>query len=245
MNLVLTCKFIYTFLIINLYKCRFDKKKYVFISSRVHAGENSAAYVFNGLLKFLLDKNDIRAKTLRDNFVFVMIPSLNPDGVYRGHYRVDTLGQNLNRHYNNPTMSEQPSIYAAKQIVLDLSQTNRLFLYIDLHAHASKRGTFVYGNSLPYREQVEYRLFPKLLSMNSKYFDYGCCNFSEKNLVAGKKDGVNKEGAGRVALWKATGLIQCYTLECNFANGAMYNVLKDPLTKDQCNEEGKLSLYLD
>ena len=29
---------------------------------------------------------------------------LNPDGVYKGNFRLDTLGQNLNRHYINPSL---------------------------------------------------------------------------------------------------------------------------------------------
>jgi hypothetical protein len=28
---------------------------------------------------------------------------LNPDGVYRGYYRLDTFAQNLNRYYIDPT----------------------------------------------------------------------------------------------------------------------------------------------
>jgi len=60
------------------------------LTSRVHPGETPGSHVLNGILKYLLKSKDKRANLLLDNFVFVIIPILNPDGVYRGHYRVDT-----------------------------------------------------------------------------------------------------------------------------------------------------------
>lgn len=41
----------------------------------------------------------------------------------------------------------------------------------------------------------------------------------------GKRDGLSKEGSGRVAIYKAIGLIKCYTLEGNYNTGKYVNEL--------------------
>lgn len=133
----------------------FKDKKYVFISARVHPGEIPASHVFTGMLNYFLQyKQNQQIQLLLDNFVFVMVPMINPDGVSRGHYRVDSLGQNLNRFYMNPTIQDQPSVYAIREYFNYLHKTRQLYFYMDLHAHAGKRGIFSFGNSLPYREHL-------------------------------------------------------------------------------------------
>ena len=91
---------------------KFQKSKLVvFLSARVHPGETPASHAMNGILNFLLNKRDIRAEVLRKHFVFKLVPMINPDGVYHGHYRFDVYNQNLNRYYINPSLKLQPAIY--------------------------------------------------------------------------------------------------------------------------------------
>lgn len=47
--------------------------------------------------------------------MLVIVPMVNPDGVHLGHYRVDSLGQNLNRFYSSPSLNQQPSVYAIRE----------------------------------------------------------------------------------------------------------------------------------
>ena len=46
-----------------------------------------------------------------------------------------------------------------------------------------------------------------------------------------KKDGLSREGCGRVSLYKSTLNPLCYTLECNYASGKQKNIISAKLVK--------------
>ena len=71
-------------------------KKGIVISSRVHPGETGASYMMKGVIDYLVGPS-IGARILRDNFVFKIVPMVNPDGVILGNTRCSLVGQDLNR----------------------------------------------------------------------------------------------------------------------------------------------------
>lgn len=58
-----------------------------------------------------------------------------------------------------------------------------LYLYIDLHGHASKKGVFMYGNYFDNSDDtITCMLLPKLMSINDPNFHFTSCNFTERNM---------------------------------------------------------------
>lgn len=131
-------------------RCRPNRynKPVILITARVHPGETPASFAMEGVIDFLLNTNDLRAHLLRKMFVVMLVPMINVDGVYLGHFRMDNFGKNLNRYYLNPDPERQPAIYGIKQLSNHLIKDNRLSFYFDLHAHNAKKGSFIYGNAI-------------------------------------------------------------------------------------------------
>ena len=67
------------------------------IRVRLFDFEPTKLYLRSSLLS--CDESLFLAKAFRERFVLKIIPMLNPDGVYHGHYRCDTKGVDLNRTY--------------------------------------------------------------------------------------------------------------------------------------------------
>lgn len=204
----------------------FRKKKYIFISCRVHPCETPSSFVLEGLLKSLLNKNDATSRILLQRFVFVIIPMLNPDGVYKGHYRCDTNGKDLDKVYQIASADKKayPSIYALLKVVKSLSD-GRLVTYLDLHAHSARSSGFIVGN---YQDDVmaktDMRLFATVYDVYSKYFDVNSCMFgipptqntpNPQNTQSRQSDNKKIED-GKSVVGKNTGLIHCYKLESGY-----------------------------
>jgi len=204
------------------------EKPIIFISARVHPGETPASFLMNGIIFFLLDEKDPRAEILRKLFVFKIIPIINVDGVSRGFYRYDTNSLNMNRHYFNPNHKLQPEISAIKRIFLSYAQENRIRYYYDLHAHASSRGLFLFGNNMDFLPQVENCILPKLIELNSEYLLFDNCNFSERSMKTKERgDKFSKEGTGRVHFHKTCEVLHCYTVEASYYRGLIKGILQE------------------
>lgn len=83
----------------NLNKKKKDSRKAIFILARQHPGESQGSYVCEGVVERLLSKSK-EAEFLLKNYIFYVIPMVNPDGVVFGHYRTNLSGKDLNRKWN-------------------------------------------------------------------------------------------------------------------------------------------------
>ena len=62
----------------------------------MHPGESNSSFVVEGLLELLVS-DEPAARSLRDRYVFKIVPMLNPDGVIVGNYRCSLSAHDLNR----------------------------------------------------------------------------------------------------------------------------------------------------
>ena len=187
-----------------------SRRKGIVFTARVHPGETIASFVMESFLRFLISVHP-QAVALRSQFIFKIIPMLNPDGVICGNSRTSLAGADLNRIWTNPSPVLHPCIYFTKLFIQKFKQKHEILVYSDFHGHGKKLGSFIYGcNKVvngSFASWTKVRLFPRIVAKNTVLFSYNECIFSIDP---------KKEGTGRVVIWKEIGISNSFTIETSF-----------------------------
>ena len=163
------------------------------LTARVHPGETVGSWMMRGALFFLTDPDNAEAKMLRQNFVFKILPMLNPDGVINGNYRCSLAGCDLNRRWKSPSQVLHPTIYYAKRMISELHSRRGLSMFCDFHGHSRKQNVFMYGCDRK-EDHRAFRILPYMLSKLNPYFSYESSHFGIQR---------SKEQTARISLYRA------------------------------------------
>lgn len=123
-----------------------SQRKAVILTARVHPGETNSSYIMQGIIEYLVS-NEKGARLLRNQYVFKIVPMLNPDGVIVGNYRCNMAGVDLNRQYSNPNTKVSPEILALKDMIKQTLECRKIEVYCDIHGHSTQKNIFVYANN--------------------------------------------------------------------------------------------------
>ena len=147
------------------------KKPAVVLTSRVHPGETNSSIVIEGLIESLLSENTT-AKNLRKKFIFKIVPMLNIDGVKLGNYRMNYLGLDLNRTWNESNILKNPTIFHIQKMLLKTLNSREIFLFCDFHGHSNKSNFFIYSCN---KKNPSEKIFNHIFKNENCLFDMKSC----------------------------------------------------------------------
>ena len=195
------------------------EKKGIVLMARVHSGETVSSFMLQGAVDYLVSPCR-NAVALRRNFVFKIVPMLNPDGVCAGNYRCCLNGVDLNRKWLRPNKKLFPTIFYAKVMVLALAARHSVMMVCDFHGHTKKRNVFIYGCSVKpesyfdIRNNLLARIAPYYLHTQNKFFSFKLSHYRLEKY---------KESTSRIVFFNELKIPHSYTMEASFFGGQCNN----------------------
>lgn len=120
-------------------------RRTVFIHARTHPSEVQGFWATNEMIQFLLTEASL-AKSLREAFVFYIIPMYNPDGVELGYFRENANMVDLESNWDaNPV---EPEVAVLRNRFSELMASNApIEVALNMHASFRCRRYFVYHDA--------------------------------------------------------------------------------------------------
>jgi hypothetical protein len=202
-----------------------SQRPWVVVCGRVHPSESNASWFVHGLIEFLSDPKNAVAEQLRRQFVWLVVPMMNPDGVICGNSRCNLAGLDLNRCWDNPSESSCPTVFHTKALLHRLCPLVTISLFLDVHGHSRKRGAFLYGNRKQLRSVTGQALpfasapvgpevkVPQLFAAHSSVFSLHDCSYMMSR---------SKLSTARCVMFNEFMLVNSFTLEISmFASASL------------------------
>lgn len=126
-----------------------NQKKYVFFVGRQHPPEVTGALAMVPYIERLLAQDEL-ATEFRRQFGILIVPNLNPDGVFHGNWRHNVNGIDLNRDWGPFTQPETQLMRDELNRFL-AEDAPRPYLFLDFHSTA---------NDVLYTQLPEMKTFP-------------------------------------------------------------------------------------
>lgn len=118
-----------------------EPQQKMWMIARQHPGETMAEWFVEGFLHALLDDDNPLARKLLQTTAFYVVPNMNPDGAARGNLRTNTVGANLNREWQAPSMETSPEVYLVRErMMLEGGD-----MFLDIHGDEELPYNFVAG----------------------------------------------------------------------------------------------------
>jgi len=120
-----------------------SSKEVIYIIGRQHAHETASSHMLKGLIDFLIS-DDNNAEEMRDNYVWYIVPIVNPDGVYLGKSRATSEDRDPNRDWKN---DESIEINIVRNHINDTDDLFEIDFFIDWHSQMNDDSwyNFVYS----------------------------------------------------------------------------------------------------
>ena len=185
-----------------------SKRKCILLTSRIHPGETSSSYVIQGVINFLINPNNSISKSLRNKFIFKIVPMINVDGVIFGNYRYNLKGRDLNRMWVEPDNKFSKCVLNIKKLIRKTLKNRDIYFYCDFHGHSSKSNFFLYGCQKENVQNYEKVFMRHYQRINNNFDINNCIN----------KINQSKIKTGRAILKNEFGIDLSYCLETSMTS---------------------------
>ena len=123
-----------------------ENKYTVWVHGRTHTSETPSSWHLDGMIDALLADNE-DAREYRKSFIFYIVPFVNPDGVFEGLSRSNSLGVNQEINWGRDDEQTVVEVKNLKKQITELVSNRPFDMFLNMHSQVANNATYWIHNA--------------------------------------------------------------------------------------------------